>query len=137
MHRKLTILFAIAFFVLVVGLHADSYACHQKKKPKPHGEETTCNGNGGNGGGGSKEKTLVCHSDCFYWDGFYLEVKNVAAHIAHGDKTIANFDEQVWNDDYCCDDGTIWPFAYEKGCCEVPVPDGKTCEPEFRSPTSE
>jgi len=40
MQKILTVLFAFAFFVLVVGLHSDSYACH--KKPKPHGGDTSC-----------------------------------------------------------------------------------------------
>jgi len=35
MCKKLTILFAFAIFVLVVGVHTDSYAFNQKN-PKPH-----------------------------------------------------------------------------------------------------
>jgi len=42
MQKKLTILFAFAIFVLVVGMHTDSYAIH-KKNPKA-----------GHGGGGSE-----------------------------------------------------------------------------------
>lgn len=44
MLKKLTPLFAFASFVLVVSLHTEGYACHQKKNPKPHGHETSCNG---------------------------------------------------------------------------------------------
>jgi len=46
MQKKLTVLFAFAIFVLVVGLQTDSDACNQKKNPKQHGEEPPCNGNG-------------------------------------------------------------------------------------------
>jgi len=42
MLKKLTPLFAFAFFVLVLGLHKESYSCHQNKNPKPHGQETSC-----------------------------------------------------------------------------------------------
>jgi len=42
MANKTTILCAFAFFVLVVGLHNESYALHQKKNPKPHGNKTSC-----------------------------------------------------------------------------------------------
>ncbi len=44
MLKKLPPLFVFAFFVLVVSLHTEGYACHQKKNPKPHGSETSCNG---------------------------------------------------------------------------------------------
>ena len=137
MHRKLTILFSFAFFVLLVvwaitPAQADTGTpCPHKKNTHPH-----CQAGSGNGNG-SKEKTLVCHSDCFYWDGFYLEVKNLQAHLDHGDHPISQPEIQIWNDDYCCDDGTSWPYAYEKGCCADPVPDGKTCKRSSRSPTSE
>jgi len=39
-----TILSAVAFFVVVISLHTEGYACHQNRNPQPHGRETSCNG---------------------------------------------------------------------------------------------
>ena len=48
MQKKLTILFAFAIFVLVLGMQTDSYACH--KNANPHGKNSTCDDGGGGGG---------------------------------------------------------------------------------------
>ena len=126
MLRKLTILFAFAFFVLVIGwtvqpvhAHGDEVTCLEfhKRVSHPH-----CQAGDGNGNG-SNQKTLVCHSDCFRWLGFYMEVKNsVDSHLKHGDHlidcTVVAGCHQIWNEDYCCDE-TGW--AYEWGCCSKDV----------------
>ncbi len=130
MLRKLTILFAFAFFVLVLGWTVQPvYAhgpgveggCPHNKQNHPH-----CAQGGGNGGGGSKEKVAVCHSDCFGWDGFIMYVKNVDAHEGHGDTVYPesatnNVDFALYylfNDDYCCDYPRIIDPDDDSKCCE-------------------
>ena len=139
MHRKLTILFAFAFFVLVIGwtvqpVHAHGPGvdggCPHNRQNHPH-----CAQGGGNGGGG-KEKVAVCHSDCFGWDGFIMYVKNVDAHVGHGDTAyppdLATNDPDffrtyyLFNDDYCCDYPRIIDPENDSLCCDPKDPDDPT-----------
>lgn len=46
MQKKLTVLFAFAIFVLVIGVHIDTYACH-----KEGGSNHKDCGDGGGAGG--------------------------------------------------------------------------------------
>jgi len=133
MLRKLTILFAFAFFVLVLGwtvqpvhAHGDELNCPHKEGHK-HGQPD--GGNGDNGGSGS-EKVAVCHSDCFGWDGFIMYVKNVEAHKGHGDTeyppdldtTTASFAQYyLFNNDYCCDYPRIIDLSKPDKCCDPAV----------------
>ena len=64
MQKKLTVLFAFAIFVLIVGLHTDSYACH-KGDGVQHGKKPCDDGGGGGGGGGgSSIPVSVTFRDC-------------------------------------------------------------------------
>ncbi len=45
MQKKLTILFAFAIFVLIVGMPNEGYACH--KEGTTHGKQTDCAPGGG------------------------------------------------------------------------------------------
>ncbi len=144
MLRKLTILFAFAFFVLVLGwtvqpVHAHGPGveggCPHNRQNHPH-----CAQGGGNGGGGSKEKVAVCHSDCFGWDGFIMYVKNVDAHLAHGDTdyppeldtTTESFAQiYLFNNDYCCDYPREINQCDNLKCCDPgKCPDPDNCPPK-------
>ncbi len=76
--------------------------------------------------GGGSEKVAVCHSDCFGWDGFIMYVKNVDAHVGHGDTEYPKLVSDdvdfalyyLFNDDYCCDYPRIIDPDDDSKCCE-------------------
>ncbi|MDA2931375.1 hypothetical protein MYX84_15760 [Acidobacteria bacterium AH-259-O06] len=103
--KRLISLTAVVVFLMAIPL---SHQLMGDKPPHSHHH------GGDKDSSGSKEKTLLCHSDCFHWDGFYLWVKNVETHVAHGD-TYIYWDYQIWNDDYCCDPDDT-PCATANGC---------------------